>query len=81
MYPRIASLTFYFRKHLDLFLDLRCIRVCQERMRLGTAVRSKTRVGAAQTLQRAWRTKLRKKRGSVLQRQTLANKRAIKTLG
>lgn len=42
--------------------------------------RSKTRVGAAQTLQRAWRSKLRKKRGSVLQRQTLANKRAIKVL-
>lgn len=40
----------------------------------------KRRRRAAGTLQRAWRRKFRRKKGSVVVRQTLANKRAIKVL-
>lgn len=40
----------------------------------------KSRAGAASTLQAAWRRKMRRKRGSVNQRQTIANARAIKKL-
>ena len=40
----------------------------------------RSRAGAASTLQRAWRRKLRRKRGSVNQRQTIANAKAIKKL-
>jgi len=40
----------------------------------------RTRRSAATTLQRAWRRKMRRKRGSVVQRQALANKRAIAVL-
>lgn len=42
--------------------------------------RKHTRASAASTLQAAWRRKMRRKRGSVNQRQTLANARAIKKL-
>ena len=40
----------------------------------------RTRAGAASTLQAAWRRKLRRKRGSVNQRQTIANAKAIRKL-
>ena len=42
--------------------------------------RRNRRARAASTLQAAWRRKMRRKRGSVNQRQTLANARAIKKL-
>jgi len=42
--------------------------------------KSRARSSAASTLQAAWRRKMRRKRGSVNQRQTLANARAIRKL-